>query len=317
MATETCITSPFDAERSAGAPTISVALVTRNRPESLERTLRSLRAQTVPPHEVVVSDDSDDASAPATADLARRYDCRYVRGPQRGLYANRNRAADACVGSHVRSMDDDHEFPPMHFEECQRAVLRDPHSIWIIGEVYPNAVRRESPLCPGQLTARGYSQPPPDPERCWALSCGSAIYPRELFLHGIRNAEFFKFGALYLEFGSRLHWLGFRIRYLPTTYIVHHLDMAARSYMNREIDLSSQFFAMFCHSWVYQPTWTNRMLSMLEAAKLMARDPSTAPRAWQNASRAFATHRKTLLEQREQARKLIAAFASSSAAGRA
>ncbi|MFM6022178.1 MAG: glycosyltransferase family 2 protein, partial [Dolichospermum sp.] len=38
---------------------LSIALVTRNRPESLERCLKSLRSQNVQPFEVVISDDSD------------------------------------------------------------------------------------------------------------------------------------------------------------------------------------------------------------------------------------------------------------------
>src|SRR4051794_13593699 len=94
---------------------ISVALVTRNRPESLERTLTSLRAQDRQPFEVLVSDDSDDAKATLTRKVAARYGCRYERGPRRGLYANRNAAHALCRGSHIRTMDDDHEFPEHHW----------------------------------------------------------------------------------------------------------------------------------------------------------------------------------------------------------
>ena len=44
---------------------LSVALLTRNRPESLRRCLASLRAQDCQPSEIIVSDDSDDPSAAA------------------------------------------------------------------------------------------------------------------------------------------------------------------------------------------------------------------------------------------------------------
>src|SRR5256884_5562045 len=108
------------------APRISVALVTRNRPESLERTLRSLRAQDVQPFEVVLSDDSDVEQARRCRELAARYKCRYVSGPQRGLYANRNFSALVCRGTHVRTMDDDHEFPDGHIRACIRAVESRP-----------------------------------------------------------------------------------------------------------------------------------------------------------------------------------------------
>jgi len=249
---------------------LSVGLVTRNRANSLERTLISLRSQSVQPFEVVISDDSDDIHVSAVERLTRRFGCRYVRGPQQGLYANRNYVARACTGTHVRTMDDDHEFPPGHMERCLEAVAADPAAIWVLGEFYPGDRPTGPPPCPGQLTPRGYSATPPDPDRCWAINCGASIYPRGVYDRGLGNAEFFKFGALYLEFGSRLHWLGYRMRFLPSTYVVHHYDPTARSFMDREISLSSQFFAMMCHTRLYQPTLTNRVWAVAETAKLLA-----------------------------------------------
>ncbi|MFM6081605.1 MAG: glycosyltransferase family 2 protein, partial [Dolichospermum sp.] len=116
---------------------LSIALVTRNRPESLERCLKSLRSQNVQPFEVVISDDSDIEHQKATKDVAERWECRYIQGPSRGLYANRNHAALACKGTHIRTMDDDHEFPEQHIENCFIAIKHDPQSVWIIGEYMP------------------------------------------------------------------------------------------------------------------------------------------------------------------------------------
>ena len=90
---------------------VSVALVTRNRPRSLERCLESWRRQTVAPDEIVVSDDSDVETAAETEQIALRYGCRYIRGPRRGLYANRNHVSLACRGTHIVSADDDHTHP--------------------------------------------------------------------------------------------------------------------------------------------------------------------------------------------------------------
>ena len=114
---------------------ISVALVTRNRPESLRRTLDSIRKQCTQPYEVVISDDSDDEYREATHSIAKELDCRYIIGPSRGLYANRNHVALACCGTHIRTMDDDHTFDEDHFSICQDAVTSDPGSIWTTGEV--------------------------------------------------------------------------------------------------------------------------------------------------------------------------------------
>ena len=277
---------------------ISVALVTRNRPSSLERTLKSLEPQRSPVTEIIVSDDSSLEQVGEVERIAREYDCQYVRGPQRGLYANRNHVVNLCRGTHIRTMDDDHEFPEGHFEKCMDAVRQDPNSIWIIGEHYPGDTDlRVPPLCPGQLVARGFSVSPPNPEDCWAISDGASIYPRSIFDRGIRYVESMKFGAGYLEFGSRLHWLGYRIRQVFTTYVIHHFDPAARSFMDAEIDMSSRFFAMLCHSWIYQPSVTNRALSAFEMTKEVIRHGDLARRAIKEAVGQYRVHRASLEKQ--------------------
>src|SRR5437870_13704662 len=114
---------------------LSIALITSNRSESLQRCLECLRTQSVQPYEVVVSDDSDASAAPATRAVAARWKCRYIVGPRRGLYANRNHVAMACTGTHIRTMDDDHTLPEKHLERCLEAVESDPTTVWTTGEI--------------------------------------------------------------------------------------------------------------------------------------------------------------------------------------
>lgn len=81
----------------SSAPTpfrASVCICTRNRVESLKTALASARASTVPAWQVIVSDDSTGA---VTADLIRSSypEVRYLKGPQRGLAANRDCAVSA------------------------------------------------------------------------------------------------------------------------------------------------------------------------------------------------------------------------------
>jgi glycosyltransferase involved in cell wall biosynthesis len=277
---------------------LSVALVTRNRPSSLERTLESLRAQEVRPYEIVLSDDSEDRFAGRVFQIAERFGCHYLRGPRCGLYANRNFAALACTGSHIRTMDDDHEFPPGHVAVCLAALREDPASVWIIGEYPPDQEQPGlPPSCPGQLTPRGYSTLPPDPQCTWAIADGASIYPRKIFDCGLRFVEDFKFGALYLEFGSRLYWLGYPIRFLPDTYVVHHFDIKTRSFNEPETEFAAQFFAALCHSLIYQPSAKNRLLCIGEMAKLvMLRRTPAARGAWR-ALVAYRAHARCLAAQ--------------------
>jgi glycosyltransferase involved in cell wall biosynthesis len=275
-------------------PSLSVALVTRNRPASLRRTLASLRLQDTQPWEVVVSDDSDDDLARHIEAIALRSECRYVRGPRKGLYANRNHAAVATTGTHIRTMDDDHEFPPGHLSHCLRAIEQHPEDVWIIGELLPDALVPRAVDCPGQLHPRGFSVVPPDPERCWSLADGASIFPRAIFDSGERYAEFFVFGASYLEFGSRLHWRGRRIRQLRETYVIHHYDASARSFLDPRIDLASRVFAMLSHSFIYQPTAANRLLTVAQLMRTAAGGGKPAIQAIGSGFRSYWQHRATL-----------------------
>lgn len=89
-----------------GTFNLSVCICTRNRPNEILRALESLSAMQRQVHEVIVSDDSTDDE---TYDIVINADfaLRYVRGPKRGLSANRNNALRLVGGTHVLFIDDD------------------------------------------------------------------------------------------------------------------------------------------------------------------------------------------------------------------
>jgi glycosyltransferase involved in cell wall biosynthesis len=272
---------------------LSVALVTRNRPQSLARTLRSLRAQEIQPFEVIVSDDSDPQQSEESRAVALEHGARHVTGPHRGLYANRNAVAALCQGTHVRTMDDDHEFPAGHMAACMRAVTRVADCIWIIGECLPGEEASAAPwVSPSQLHPRGHSRTPPPGTRSWAIADGAAIYPREIFDRGLRFSESFPFGAAYLEWGSRLHWLGYEIRHLDDTYVIHHYDPATRSIDDLRVAAGSRLFAGLCHSFIYQPSLRNRALTVAELAATVRRRRMVGVHAVSDALRAFRAQRR-------------------------
>ena len=266
---------------------LSVALVTHNRPRSLERALVSLREQDVQPWEVIISDDSDESSALAIRELARSYGCRYVRGPARGLYANRNHSALACGGTHIRTMDDDHELPPGHIDRCVEGISEDPGAVWIISEETPS--RPRSDVCPPQLHPRGFAAPPKPGQACWAIADGATIYPREVFDRGLRFVEDFPSGAAFLEWGSRLHWLGYRIRHLNATYVFHRAEVSSELIFTAEADRTSRFFAMLSHSFLYQPTVRNKLLTSAELARQVVQNGHAG---WSSLRRAHSIYRR-------------------------
>jgi glycosyltransferase involved in cell wall biosynthesis len=227
---------------------LSVALVTCNRPDSLERGLASLRSQSIQPFEVIISDDSEKDHAKQVQQLAAQYGGIYCAGPRRGLYANRNFAAQQCRGSHIRTMDDDHILPLDHLSRCIDAVQSDPSSIWTVGEFgYLNGAAVGAAETANQLGPSGVGEPIVDRDDNWGIADGSTIYPREVFDRGFRMVEEFAFGSSYLEFGAYLYKNGWRCRCVPKTEVKHYATDLARA------DPLSQWFASICFNRYFRP----------------------------------------------------------------
>jgi glycosyltransferase involved in cell wall biosynthesis len=230
---------------------LSVALLTRNQPDSLARCLASLRAQEAQPYEVVVSDDSSgEGTASETRDVAARFGCRYVAGPRRGLYANRNSTALQCTGTHIRTMDDDHTFPAGHFAQCLAAIARDPEAVWTTGEMgFIDGKPRGGLETATQLHPSGAGAPVDNPDDNWAISDGSTIYPRKIFDQGMLMLECFSYGPSYLEFGAFLYHHGWRSRCMPGAWIEHHIDPS----IPPRNDACSRLYASLCFNLFFRP----------------------------------------------------------------
>jgi glycosyltransferase involved in cell wall biosynthesis len=217
--------------------------------ESILISVALVRSQSTQPYEVIVSDDSNLNASSEVQKIVNKWECRYLSGPRRGLYANRNNAAFACKGTHIRTMDDDHEFPEKHFDTVEASVKSDPTGIWILGERGGRPSETSIGL-PGELQPRGFTRPARDYDDCFAISDGATIYPREVF-DNHHYLEVFKFGHLYSEFGARLKSMGYRIRLCPNTYVIHHYDLNNRSINDKSIELKSSFLASYltysCH----------------------------------------------------------------------
>lgn len=233
---------------------LSVALVTRNRAESLDRCLNSLRSQSIQPFEVVVSDDSDPELAPKTEAVAKYWNCRYIIGLRRGLYANRNYTALACQGTHIRTMDDDHILPEGHLEQCMKAVCSDPRSIWTTGEIgFINGEYCGTSPTATQLYPSGVAGEVTDVDDNWAIADGATIYPREIFDRGHRMVEWFPFGSSYLEFGAYLYYHGFRSRCVLGALIKHYADETTVKRQDNISVIESQLYASLCFNLFFKP----------------------------------------------------------------
>lgn len=120
---------------SGSRPIISVVIPTRNRPDSLERTLRALGRQSRPPDEVIIVDASDRppdgealrAANPSLPLLVLRSDP--------GVCSQRNLGIRRASGSHVLLCDDDIEPPAEYLERLIEHLAAHPATGAVTGAI--------------------------------------------------------------------------------------------------------------------------------------------------------------------------------------
>ncbi|MES9870529.1 MAG: glycosyltransferase family A protein [Sedimenticola sp.] len=90
---------------------ISVIIPTHNRADLLERALKSVQAQTLPPLEVIVVDDgSEDHTREMVSEKFPRV--RYLHQPNRGVSSARNLGISEARGDWIALLDSDDEWLP-------------------------------------------------------------------------------------------------------------------------------------------------------------------------------------------------------------
>lgn len=127
--------APLD-ERPERAPTLGATIVicTRDRPDDLERCLRSLKYQTYQPEEVIVVDNA--SSDLRTRDVALAAGVTYVREDRPGLDVARNTGALAANSDIVAYADDD-EILHVRWLERLVAAFDEPGLMAVTGLVLP------------------------------------------------------------------------------------------------------------------------------------------------------------------------------------
>ncbi len=125
---------------------ISVVVCTRNRAESLQRTLRRLVDVVGPEHELIVVDNAprDDETARVVAGFADR--ARHVVERTPGLARARNCGLDAATHRFVLFTDDDIEPEPSWLDVVGATFAAHPGAVCVSGAVLPTSLSTTAEL---------------------------------------------------------------------------------------------------------------------------------------------------------------------------
>jgi len=198
---------------------IGLCIVTKDRPAELQRCLQSIARADVMPDEVIVSDDSDNDKA--TMEVCNDFPfVRYIRGPQRGLAANRNSAIRACSADYIAIPDDDSLISVNFVHVAKTLASRSEGHTVFTGKVLEgnNGVLVE----PTNPTFWGHFGRKPQGRPLEMVNGNCSLFPHSAF----RIAEFderIEYGCEEMDMCTHLLSLGYRFEYHPEL-VVRHLQ---------------------------------------------------------------------------------------------
>ncbi len=188
----------------SNGPSITAAIVTFDRPHTLARALDAILAQTVPPDEIIVSDDGWRES---TAALLRDHYpmVRHLRGPGRGLSANRNHAIREATGTWILLQDDDFACDRQYVEyalaACQASAKpRICHARFDTGQRVVE---------PQRIGFLGFVTKPASAGSRWPQALAAqALFAPTALLRQLRFDEVLRFYCEEQDFSTRAHQAG-------------------------------------------------------------------------------------------------------------
>lgn len=244
---------------------IAVCICTRNRPGALARALASIVRSRCAAAVTVVSDDSDDEMAGRVAEVCARAgtEVRYVRGPRRGLGANRNHALRAVldVVDAVVFLDDDAELRP-EFLGRAGALCAD-HGLRSV--VTGCEMKGGQLIVPRNPTFLGHQERPIQSGRTMAVVINATIFPMAVFRQ-VQFDECLRYGYDEVDMAAQTVCSGFSIVWCADL-VNDHFPAAANREEYRLVEEASRLYATYKrYRWVTRRPFVAGAYAMLGPA---------------------------------------------------
>jgi glycosyltransferase involved in cell wall biosynthesis len=194
-------------------------------------------------HQVIVSDDGDDDTARA---ICEEFGVTYLRGPRRGLCANRNNAISEVTGTHVLFLDDDarlgKDFLARAITRLDRMRRESGNDMVIVTgrELRPDGHRTEA----RDQSFLGFQEVAYSPlSEMHTVVINAALFPASLF-ERIRFDEQIRYGYDEVDVTTRAVALGYYIAAEPDAINEHRPSPTSRDGYDRVIDASRLYVTL-------------------------------------------------------------------------
>lgn len=179
---------------------------------------------------------SDDSRSPEeTQYICRKFDrVRYLRGPQRGLCANRNHAVRACTGDYIALMDDDAILLP-DFIRVGRGLIHEADGRTLFtGEVleYGSQYASRNPSFWGHFTCL-------PTERYETINLNCNLFPRAAFA-AAQFDEHIRYGYEDMDLCAHLLSLGYQIHFVSELINEHRPPKKTEAVRTQERRLAEE-----------------------------------------------------------------------------
>ncbi len=182
-------------------PSITIALLTFNRPDLLAQAINSCAHQSSVPDEILVIDDGSTSETRSLVEqLQQQYpSIRYVWQENSGRPTARNRAFTECRTSHLMWLDDDDILLPTAVESHRRCLRRHPDADVVYGNLMlcdgsMNPVRRLPKFKldgPDLLYQFFLRDPVPNPSTVISMECFRKTGPYQLRFKRAQDYDFY------------------------------------------------------------------------------------------------------------------------------
>ena len=248
---------------------ISLCICTRNRPQDLAKALASVYKSLLLPTQIIVSDDSDDLQAAQTqAACAAVLGITYIRGPRRGLSANRNCCLDFLADDieAVAYIDDDVVVRPEFLREAANALAAAPLKTIVTGRENKNGVE----ITPHNCSFWGHQEVPPQGEQDYhTVVINTALFPRKLF-EGARFDEALKYGSEEADICAQAEAFGYRIRFCPHLVNDHYPSPINRTEYAQVVEASRLYSTYKRYRWLERNPHKAGMYALLAPLHILA-----------------------------------------------
>lgn len=240
---------------------ITLCICTMNRPDDLERCLKSVFQSTELPDEIIVSDDSSNAQ-PNQVVVAQFPTVIYQTGPRRGLGPNRNACIQKATGSHIIFIDDDVQVPPNFFALAKTAIAHSPTQTLITGYEMNHSKGEARKVVAHNPDFWGFQQVPVQ-DRCQAIVINATIFPCVLFAEA-QFDERLRYGYEELDIARHAVALGYQICFQANLYVDHYPSTINREHYQQFVEASRLYTTTKAY-WHYEQNWLKAIAFILLA----------------------------------------------------